>query len=201
MAYRHLSAGFLRYRFEYASLVWDSIQAVGSKAFLWKARGWALLGLPLLLSVPAAILYVGSHPFGNPYAFGAALGLWPILLESLAYKLRQAAATSYGYPRPDDPSNFDFFLFAIFTALAVGAAIALFSLDTAKTAQIPLGILWGVALAGGVDFVRSAVGLTLAATGGYPLYGPRPLKPVTAAVVAEPRAEAVVEERRAADQG
>src|SRR6266566_6226736 len=145
-----------------------------------------MLGLPLLLAVPAAILYVGSHPFGNPYAFGAALGLWPILLESLAYKVRQASAASYGYgyTPAEDPNNFDFFLFAIFTALAVGTAVALFSLDTATMKQIPLAILWGVALAGGVDFVRSALALTLAATRGYPLYGPRPLK--TAAPVVEP---------------
>ncbi len=169
------SADFLRFRFEYASLVWDCAAVCGSNTFRWHARLLSLLGLPLLLALPAAILIVGTHPFGNAYAFGAAVVLWPFFLEIPGRMLRQAAATRN--VRPDDPSKFDFFLFAAFTVLAVTAQLLLlFFLDLKHVAPIPLGFLWGVALAGGLDCTRSALAAILAATAGYPLYGERPLK-------------------------
>lgn len=165
--------GFLRYRFEYASLVWDSLATVFNKRFRWHARVVALFFFPLLLGLPGAIIYVGSHPFGNPYWFCAALGLWPILLESIAYQVRQASATHATEP---EPGGFDFFLFSVFTLLAVASAALLFALDKRTWEPKWVGLLWGIALAGGVDFVRSGISSGLSLMGGYPLYGPRPLK-------------------------
>jgi len=76
---------------------------------------------------------------------------------------------------PRDPSKFDFFLFVGFTGLAVLAQVLLLGHNTGNN-DITLGVIWGVALAGGVDCVRTAVASILATTQGYPLYGPRPLK-------------------------
>jgi hypothetical protein len=168
------SSDFLRFRFDYASLVWDCVAALGRNSFRWHARLAALVGLPFLLVLPAAILIVGSDPFGNVYAFGGALILWPFFLEIPGHMLRQAAVLHND--QPEDPTKFDFFLFVIFTSLAIGAQLLLFARETSGYGQVELGIIWGVALAGGVDCVRTAVASILATTRGYPLYGERPLK-------------------------
>jgi hypothetical protein len=175
MARRRFSEHFLRFRFEYASLVWDCAAAAGSNTYRWHARLLALLGLPLLLALPAAILAVGARPFGNAYAFSAALVLWPFFLEIPGRRVRQAETTGV---RPDDPGNFDFFLFWLFSLLAVvDQVLLLFILDLTHISAVALGILWGIALAGGLDCARTAISSVLAATRGYPLYGKRPLKP------------------------
>jgi hypothetical protein len=170
----NFSAEFLRFRFEYAALVWDCLATCGSNAFRWHARLTALLGLPFLLLLPAAILVVGAHPFGNPYAFGASLILWPFVLEIPGRMLRQAEIS--GNRHVEDPTHFDFFLFVIFTILALAAALTLLFVNVAKLTNIELGLLWGVALAGGLECARTAVTSILATTEGYPLYGERPLK-------------------------
>jgi len=131
--------------------------------------------LPLLLALPAAILVVGAKPFGNPYAFSASLVFWPFLLEVPGRMVRQAEIAA---EQPDDPSKFDFFLFALFTIIAGAAQILLlFVLDVRTLSHVLLGIVWGVALAGGLDGARTGVASFLVATKGYPLYGHRPLKP------------------------
>jgi hypothetical protein len=170
------SAEFLCFRFDYASLVWDCAAACARNSFRWHARLAALLGLPFLLALPAAILVIGTKPFGDAYAFGAALILWPFFLEIPGHMHRQAVVLNNH--RPQDPSKFDFFLFAFFTIVAIAAQILLLSNYTDKIDdnKVLFGILWGVALAGGVDCARTAVASILAATKGYPLYGKRPLK-------------------------
>jgi hypothetical protein len=172
---RKFSTQFLSYRFEYAALVWDCVAVCGDNTYRWHSRLLALIFVPLLLALPAAILLVGAEPFGDAYAFGAAFILWPFFLEVPGRRLRQAAIN--GDRHIQDPTQFDFFLFWAFTLAAVAAQLyLLFFADTASLTEVELGTLWGVALAGGLDCARSAIASGLAASKGYPLYGERPLR-------------------------
>jgi hypothetical protein len=114
MTAKGFSSNFLRFRFEYASLVWDCLATGCSNKFRWHARAIAFLTLPPLPFLPAAILVIGAHPFGNAYAFGAAIILWPFILEVPGRQVRQAVADGTTI----SPSNFDFFFFVVFTMIA-----------------------------------------------------------------------------------
>ncbi|HEV3035915.1 MAG TPA: hypothetical protein VGX72_14140 [Solirubrobacteraceae bacterium] len=174
MAARGFSSNFLRFRFEYASLVWDCLATGCSNKFHWHARALAFLTLPPLLFLPAAILIIGAHPFGNAYSFGAAIILWPFILEVPGRQVRQAVADGTAM----SPGSFDFFFFVVFTTIAIAAQVALlFVLDTKHLSHVLLGAVWGIALAGGLDCARTALASVLAGTEGYPLYGHRSLKP------------------------
>ena len=145
---KRFSENFLRFRFEYASLVWDCLAATKSNDYRWHARLLAVLGVPVLLLLPATILVVGADPLGtDDYAFSAALVLWPFLLEIPGRAVRQAEVTG---ERADDPGNFDFFVFLFFTLVAIADQVFLLFFLPKRVGHVILGLVWGVALAGGL---------------------------------------------------
>jgi hypothetical protein len=164
---------FVHYRFDYASLVVDSVRAFASNEFRVAARLLAALFFGLLIAPPLITLLAGRQPFGTEILFAAIFIVWPWVLEFPAWSIRQiqADASFAGHFRTE-ASAFDWFMHAFFALLAGGAIVCLL-VEPTNFNRTELAALWAVALAGGADMVRSVAAWTLAALRGFPLYGER----------------------------
>ena len=170
---------FLRFRFEYAALVYDATKAARSHGFCWHARIVAGVICMLMLVLPALSLIIGDGPVGNKYWFAATLVLWPYILESPGWEIRQKAAWPAKPPAPD--RGFDAPRFVVLSVLAVVAlaGVGLFEDDIRAVKNYGdelLGITWGVTFAGMLDLTRTLAAYSLTFTGGYPMYGNRSWK-------------------------
>lgn len=170
-------AGFNRYRFDYAALVFDSMRAFTSEEYRTQARLAAIALLVFMMLLPALTLWKGLQPFGDPYVFAVVLLTWPWLLERPAWSLRQWRAASVSGFRGAAKPRFDFLLHCVFCLLALACMLAiglagedLKELGGSNGDEL-LGLVWAVALAGGTDIARSLVALFLARLDGFPLYG------------------------------
>lgn len=165
---------FLGFRKDFAALTYDAFRAVREGTFAVLGRLLALVALALLLTVPATVLLLGEDAFGNKWAFGGALGLWPVILEAPGWWLRREdAARLSGLPPPSGTPGFDAPMFILLTLVSVAVEVAVFYLvlgDRVLPGSVWRGILWGIALAGALDFARTVVASFLAGAEGYPLY-------------------------------
>jgi hypothetical protein len=169
---------FLRLRFEFASLVWDAWRAFWENRPPWHARLACIPVAVFMLALPVAVLWAGNKPFGDEFAFGLTLLVWPILLEAPSWSLRQSDARRSISGVPDAPltaaSGFDVFRYILLTAIGIATPVMLnfFASDVARKefGQVWLGVLWGIAIAAGIDLARTIVALFLAVTRGYPMY-------------------------------
>lgn len=170
-----LLSRFNRYRFDYASLVFDAGRAFLSQDYRTRARLTVVPLFVFMLCPPTVTLVVGLEPFGDVYVFAAALLIWPWVLEMPAWSLRQWRADPIGSYRGGTP-GFDWFIHAFFCLTAL-ICIALVAFAGAGIGGIEhggkalLAVTWAVALAGSTDLARSLVALFLARLEGFPLYG------------------------------
>jgi hypothetical protein len=172
-------ANFVRRRFEYAALVFDCTKATRSAAFRWHARVFAIPLAILLLAIPFGVLWAGEESFGNRYAFGITLLLWPVILEAAGWERRQADASDE--PPVAAARKFDMALFVGVTVIGLIAPGALHRWGSDLSGHgVWRGILWGVAVAAGIDFSRSLITFIVSSFDGWPLYGPRARLPVGA---------------------
>jgi hypothetical protein len=174
---------YLRFRFDYASLLWDSLRGFFRHQPAYGARiriASALIFL-VLLAPPVITLIVGDTYFGNGYAFPLTILIWPVFLEAPSWLLRQGQAWPGTAHAPG--SQFDTFLHVAFGVVAVLAIAALWYFDDDLTDVVQRGnvsdigwigvaMLWGVALSGGADLARSIVAFGMARLHGFPLYPP-----------------------------
>jgi hypothetical protein len=164
---------FLRYRFDYASLVVDSVRAFASNEFRISARLLAPLFTGLLIAPPTVTLIAGRQPFGTEILFAAIFIVWPWILEFPAWTIRQIQVdATLGKCYPTEARAFDWFMHVFFGFLAAVAIVCLVMQPRPFT-QPELAALWAIALAGGAEMVRSIAASTLAALRGFPLYGER----------------------------
>ena len=164
---------FLRYRFDYASLVVDSVRAFGSNEFRMSARLFAPLFTGLLVAPPVVTLIAGRQPFGTEVLFAAIFIVWPWILEFPAWAIRQIQVDSTLAERyPTEASAFDW-LMHVFFGLLAAAAIVCLVVQPRQFSEPALAALWAIALAGGAEMVRSVAASSLAALHGFPLYGER----------------------------
>lgn len=165
---------FIGFRKDFGALAYDAFRAFREGTFSAAGRAVALLALVLLLAIPATVLLVGDDAFGDKWAFGVAFGAWPIFLEAPGWWLRREdAARLAGLPPPTATPGFDAPMFVVLTVLSLlFEVVAFYLLVGAAPASDPVwrGIMWGVALAGALDFARSIVAAFLAGANGYPLY-------------------------------
>jgi hypothetical protein len=164
---------FLSYRFDYASLVVDSVRAFASNEFRVSARLVAPLFTGLLIAPPAITLIAGRQPFGTEILFAAIFIVWPWVLEFPAWTIRQIQVDSALAERyPTEARAFDWFMHVFFGLLAAAAIVCLV-VQPRQFSQPELAALWAIALAGGAEMVRSVAASSLAALRGFPLYGER----------------------------
>jgi len=155
---------FVLYRLDIAALTFDCI-ACFFKLGGARGRALALFGACLLVVPPIYVLLVGNERFGDGWAFGLTLIAAVVVLEAPFYRCRQKV----GGGADDDGSGFDPVLFTLFTFVgAIVAPLLLFSVEFKS--RVPLGIVWGMAVIGAQDFVRSLIALYLTLTEGKPLY-------------------------------
>ncbi len=165
---------FIGFRKDFAALAYDALRATREGTFPAVGRVLALATLVLLLSVPVTVLALGEDAFGDKWAFGMAFGLWPIILEAPGWWLRREdAARLAGLPPPTGSPGFDAPMFVMLTLGGVLAEVVFFYLvlgtDT-NPGGVWRGVMWGIALAGALDFARTVVASFLAGASGYPLY-------------------------------
>ncbi len=168
---------FNKYRFDYASLVFDSVRAFISDEYRTGARMVAIPLLMFMICPPAVTLLIGLQPFGNAYVFAAVLIMWPWILEKPAWSLRQWRADPVGGFGDGSSPRFDWFIHIVFCLVAVACILAIGFVghnlaDLGPNGNEVLGLAWAVALAGSTDLARSMVALFLARLNGFPLYGP-----------------------------
>jgi hypothetical protein len=176
-----LVARFNRYRFDYASLVFDSGRAFFSDEYRTGARIVAAPLLLFMLCPPAVTLLIGLNPFGDAYAFAVMLIAWPWVLEMPAWSVRQLRASPALTAPIARAPGFDWFIHAFFCAVALVAIVAVgFKAHHLEAigarGDLLLGLAWAIALAGSTDLARSLVALFLARLHGFPLYGPNSRK-------------------------
>lgn len=156
---------FLQYRFDFAALAFDCVATFfcPAKRPIW--RVFALIGGAAMLLPPVFVLVFGNDRFGNGWAFGLTLALFVVLIESPGYLWRKGVVNGGIQNR----HAFDRFLFVLFSAIGVSAPLLLVEVDIHST--VLLGVLWGIALVGAQDMVRSVVAFFLALSHGRPVYG------------------------------
>jgi hypothetical protein len=155
---------FLRYRFDFAALAFDCV-ATFFRPVPPIGRVLSLLGALFMLVPPVFVLIFGNDRFGNGWAFGLTLVLFVIVLEAPGHLWRRGVADDTS---ESDDSSFDRFLFALLTLAGGSAPFVLIGVSIQSS--VLLGILWGVALVGSQDIVRSSVACSLALTKGRPVY-------------------------------
>lgn len=165
---------FIGFRKDFAALAYDAFRAAREGTFPAAGRLVALFVFVLLLAVPATVLLLGEDAFGNKWAFGIAFGFWPVFLEAPGWWLRREdAARLTGRPPPTGTPGFDTPAFVALTVGSVCAEVLVFYLvlgTGADVGDVWRGVMWGVALAGALDFARTIVAFFLAGADGYPLY-------------------------------
>jgi hypothetical protein len=154
---------FLRYRFDFAALAFDCVATFFSpgKPF---GRMLALFGALLMLVPPVFILIAGDEKFGDGWAFGITLAFFVVVIEAPGHMWRRGIANGGSV----DDKTFDAFLFALLSVMGVTAPFVL--LDVEVESGILLGVVWGVALVGAQDLVRSGIAFALALARGRPVY-------------------------------
>lgn len=156
---------FLRYRYDFAALVFDSY-ATFLRPGRAAGRVFAAVAGTLLISAPAYVLVVGDQAFGNPWAFGVALIGFPVLLEAPGYNWRRRGAGAAVTGAVAD--DYDRFLFAVAGLVSIAAPVILLSVH--DRGPVIGGVVWGLALAGAQDLARSAIAAALALSSGTPVY-------------------------------
>ncbi|MDQ5808162.1 MAG: hypothetical protein M3320_05750, partial [Actinomycetota bacterium] len=157
---------FVRCRFDFAALTFDCVATFFSPGHPG-GRVYALVFACVLLGGPIYILAAGDNAFGDPLIFGATLVGSTVILEApgRALRLRQPRTATNG---ADAIRDFDLFLLVTFMLVAAAAPVLLLDIDDPSRAFT--GVLWGVALAGAQDLLRSLVALAVALMDGHPLY-------------------------------
>ena len=155
---------FLRYRFDFAALAFDCV-ATFFRPVPPIGRVLSLLGALFMLVPPVFVLVCGNDRFGNGWAFGLTLVLFVILLEAPGHLWRRGVTDDTS---DLDGRSFDRFLFTLLTIVGIVAPLVL--IEVGIQSSVLLGIVWGVALVGSQDIVRSSVAFSLALTKGRPVY-------------------------------
>lgn len=155
---------FLRYRFDFAALAFDCV-ATFFRPVPAIGRVLSLLGALFMLVPPVFVLVFGNDRFGDGWAFGLTLVLFVILLEAPGHLWRRGVADDTSDP---DGGSFDRFLFILLTLAGAAAPFVLIGVSIGSS--VLLGIIWGVALVGSQDIVRTGVAFSLALTRGRPVY-------------------------------
>lgn len=155
---------FLRYRFDFAALAFDCVATFFRPRGRPFGRVLALLGALLMLLPPLYVLIAGNDRFGNGWAFGLTLVLFVMALEAPGHLWRRGVAN--GGPDLDD--GFDRFLFGLLTMAGIAAPLVLLEVDIRSS--VLLGVVWGVALVGAQDLVRTGIAFNLVLAGGRPIY-------------------------------
>lgn len=165
---------FIGFRLDFAALAYDAFRATREGTFTASGRLLALFAFGLLLAVPATVLAIGDDAFGDKWAFGATFGVWPIFLEAPGWWLRrEEAARLTAAVTPSPNPGFDATMFGLLCAIGLAAEVIVLYVLVDPPHEISptwLGVLWGIGLAGALDFARSSVALFLAGADGYPLY-------------------------------
>lgn len=117
-----------------------------------------------MLTPPVFVLVVGNDRFGNGWAFGLTLAFFVILIEAPGHLWRRGVANGDG----EDSRAFDRLLFLLFTVMGASAPLVL--LEVTIHSDVLLGIVWGVALVGAQDVIRSAIACALTLAEGRPVY-------------------------------
>lgn len=165
---------FVVYRFDYASLVVDSIRAFFSTDYRTTARLFALPIFIFLIAPAVVTVWVGKRPFGSEALFAVILLLWPWILEAPAGLIRQLQVEPSW--RLAGSRGYDWFMHVVLGVVAF-AAIALLAFEPIPLDEHDLAVIWAIGLAGGTDMARSVIALFLAELRGFPLYGDKSRTP------------------------
>lgn len=157
---------FLRYRFDFAALAFDCVATFFYPVRRPLGRVLALLGAAFMMLPPVFVLIIGNNKFGDGWAFGLTLVIFVVLIEAPAHLWRKGVANGGHAERPGH--TFDQFLFGLFTLLGMLAPLVLF--EVSVRSDVLRGIIWGIALVGAQDVVRTAIACALALSGGRPVY-------------------------------
>lgn len=166
---------FILYRFDYPSLVVDTMRALASNSYRTSAR---LVSLPigaLLLAPPILTFVEARRPFGSQVLFALLIVVWPWILEIPGLAIRQTQVEP-AFPRRKVAKAYDWFMHVGLGLIAIAAIVCLM-LEPRTWSQWELAGLWAIALAGGADMVRSITAVCLASLRGFPLYGLRSRDP------------------------
>jgi hypothetical protein len=168
-AVKRAISAFLHYRQPFPVLVSCAAWAIFRPRQTVLARVAAAALLTLLLMTPVLIIVIGNRNLGNAVALATGVLFWPVLWELPFVMDRAQSSESF---TPSEPS--------VKVVVTVGISIVLACVLPGLAndlegdlKDVPSGFVWGLAIAGANDVVRSMVAMTLAWTGGIPLYRPR----------------------------
>jgi hypothetical protein len=157
---------FLHYRFDSAALAIDCALTFFKPSRPPICRVIALLWTLLILASPLVVLILGDEKFGDGWAFGLTLALFLVVLEAPGHLWRQGLAAG----RSNANESFDWFLFALLTLVCIAAPLVVIEVQIGS--DVLRGILWGMALVGAQDLIRSTLAIFLTVADGRPVYAP-----------------------------
>lgn len=165
------------YRHSHAALTLDAAAALAGKraghrphrADVLRKRPWRAAGLlVLLLALPAYGLLFGTTDLGDARGLAVGTLLTGLLLEWPGRRTRAERHGPADIVVPDPPSHRRALLVSGIELL--GPGIAGYLSSKTEGAGLVDGLLWGAALAGALDFARTAAALLITSWHGEPAY-------------------------------